>query len=50
MYKMVSPGVVRKGEVNGKNQSKMTKTSVYHASYLRKDKSYDCHLWYTCVK
>ena len=26
------------------------KKSVCHAPYLRNHASYDCHLWYTCVK
>ena len=34
----------------GKKLSKMTKNSVRCAHYLRKHTSYDCNLWYTCVK
>ena len=26
------------------------KNEICHASYLRNHTSYDCHLWYTCVK
>ena len=33
-----------------KNYIKNTKNSVCHAPYLRDHTSYDCHLWYTCVK
>ena len=29
---------------------KMTKNYVHCAPYLRNHTSYDCHLWYTCVK
>ena len=29
---------------------KMTKNYVSLAPYLRNHTSYDCHLWYTCVK
>ena len=34
----------------GKKWSKMTKNSVHYTQYLRNHTSYDCHLWYTCVK
>ena len=33
-----------------KKWSKMTKNAVCHTSYIRNHTSYDCHLWYTCVK
>ena len=36
--------------VKGQKRSKMTKNSIRHAPYLRNHTSYDCHLWYTCVK
>ena len=38
------------GGQKGKKRSQITKNSVCHASYLRNHASYDCHLWYTCVK
>ena len=39
--------------VRGVKEHKMVqddKNSVRHARYLRNHTSYDCHLWYTCVK
>ena len=33
-----------------KNSPKWQRKSVCHTSYLRNHTSYDCHLWYTCVK
>ena len=47
LFKILIFRVVR--EVKWQKQSKMTKNSVRHASYLRNHTSYDCHLWYTCV-
>ena len=38
------------GGQKGKKRSNMTKNYVHHAPYLRNHTSYDCHLWYTCVK
>ena len=40
---MISPG-------DAKNGTKWQKNSVWCTSYLRDHISYDCHLWYTCVK
>ena len=34
----------------GKKQSKITKNCVCQAPYFRNHTSYDCYLWYTCVK
>ena len=55
MCKMISPGfffVFSKFWFfgwEGKKWSRMTKHSVCRG-YLRNHTSYDCHLWYTCVK
>ena len=38
------------GGVKGQKWPKMAKKSVRRALYLRNRTSYDCHLWYTCVK
>ena len=46
--KVINP--IQDGGRGAKKRSKMTKSSVRRASCLRNDTSYDCRLWYTCVK
>ena len=36
--------------VKGQKRPKMKKNFVCHALYLKDHKSYDLHLWHTCVK
>ena len=38
------------GGKRAKSSQKLQKNSVRRASYLRNHRSYDCNLWYTCVK
>ena len=48
-FKILIFQVVR-GSKGKKTRSKMTKSYVHCALYLRNHTSYDLHLWYTCVK
>ena len=51
---MISPEVFYFFEIliglKGKKWPKMTKNYVCHTLYIRKNTSYDCDIWYSCVK